>query len=55
MHEELHIPCDICVPGVLNFEDGQAPSQTKLSVDSLTGKGIRDILRRVENGAKVKF
>lgn len=34
---------------------GQAPSQTKLSVDSLTGKGIRDILRRVENGAKVKF
>ena len=38
-----------------NGAAGQAPSQTKLSVDSLTGKGIRDILRRVENGAKVKF
>lgn len=38
-----------------NGSAGQAPSQTKLSVDSLTGKGIRDILRRVENGAKVKF
>lgn len=34
---------------------GQAPSQTKLSVENLTGRGIRDILRRVENGAKVKF
>lgn len=38
-----------------NGASGQAPSETKLSVDALTGKGIRDILRRVENGAKVKF
>lgn len=38
-----------------NGAAGQAPSETKLSVDALTGKGIRDILRRVENGAKVKF
>lgn len=38
-----------------NGAAGQAPSETKLSVDALTGKGVRDILRRVENGAKVKF
>lgn len=38
-----------------NGAAGQAPCETKLSVDALTGKGIRDILRRVENGAKVKF
>ena len=38
-----------------NGAAGQAPCETKLSVDALTGKGIRDILRRVESGAKVKF
>lgn len=32
-----------------------APSKNQRSVESLSGRGIRDILRRVENGAKIKF
>ncbi len=33
----------------------QAAIQSRAGVDNLTGRGIREILRRVENGAKVKF
>ena len=38
-----------------NGSEGHAPAHTAPDVGSLTGKGIRDILRRVEKGAKVKF
>ena len=38
-----------------NGAGGRAPAKSQQSVESLTGKGIRDILRRVENGAKIKF
>lgn len=38
-----------------NGSSGKAPAKSQQSVESLTGKGIRDILRRVENGAKIKF
>ncbi len=34
---------------------GAAPAASQTGVESLSGKGIRDILRRVENGAKIKF
>ncbi len=33
----------------------RAPSQSHTSVENLTGRGIRDILHRVEKGAKIKF
>ncbi len=33
----------------------QSGISEKKNVDALTGRGIRDILRRVEKGAKVKF
>lgn len=33
----------------------KAPSKSKSGVENLTGRGIRDILRKVENGAKIKF
>lgn len=32
-----------------------AAVQSRAGVENLTGRGIREILRRVENGAKVKF
>ena len=38
-----------------NGVKGQSGISRKTSVEHLTGRGIRDILRRVENGAKVKF
>lgn len=38
-----------------NGATGKAPSQSKTSVQNLSSKGIRDILKRVENGAKIKF
>lgn len=38
-----------------NGADGKAPVKSQRSVESLSGRGIRDILRRVENGAKIKF
>lgn len=38
-----------------NGTAGGAPQDSRTSVESLTGRGIRDILRRVENGAKIKF
>ncbi len=38
-----------------NGSTGHAPVDTSADVRSLTGRGIRDILRRVEKGAKVKF
>ena len=38
-----------------NGSRGRAPAQSQTSVESLTGKGIRDILKRVANGAKIKF
>ncbi len=38
-----------------NGSAGKAPSHSKTSVQNLSSKGIRDILRRVENGAKIKF
>lgn len=38
-----------------NGAGGVSPAKTTADVRSLTGKGIRDILRRVEKGAKVKF
>ena len=38
-----------------NGAGGASPARTTTDVRSLTGKGIRDILRRVEKGAKVKF
>ena len=38
-----------------NGMDGKAPQSSKGSVEGLTGRGIRDILKRVENGAKIKF
>ncbi|MBE6587485.1 MAG: hypothetical protein E7647_03615 [Ruminococcaceae bacterium] len=34
---------------------GRAPAKSQSGVESLSGRGIRDILRRVENGAKIKF
>lgn len=34
---------------------GASPASSQQSVESLSGRGIRDILRRVENGAKIKF
>ncbi len=34
---------------------GKSPAHSTTSVDSLSGRGIREILRRVENGAKIKF
>ena len=33
----------------------RAPSNNQTGVENLTGRGIRDILRRVEKGAKIKF
>ena len=38
-----------------NGVKGQSGIARKTSVENLTGRGIRDILRRVEKGAKVKF
>ena len=38
-----------------NGASGKAPLQSKPSVQGLSSKGIRDILKRVENGAKIKF
>lgn len=38
-----------------NGAGGSAPAKSDQSVENLTGKSIRDILRRVENGAKIKF
>ena len=38
-----------------NGVKGQSGIARKTSVEHLTGRGIRDILRRVEKGAKVKF
>ena len=38
-----------------NGDSSRSGYQSARSVDGLTGRGIRDILRRVENGAKVKF
>ncbi len=38
-----------------NGAHGSAPAQSSKSVENLSGKSIRDILRRVENGAKIKF
>lgn len=38
-----------------NGVSGLSPVSTSQSADKLTGRGIRDILRRVEKGAKVKF
>ncbi len=38
-----------------NGTGGTSPAKTSQDVRSLTGKGIRDILRRVEKGAKVRF
>ena len=38
-----------------NGSSSSSPVSTRTGVDSLTGRGIRDILRRVEKGAKVKF
>lgn len=38
-----------------NGVKGQSGISRKTSVEHLTGRGIRDILRRVEHGAKVKF
>ena len=34
---------------------GTSPAQSQQGVENLSGKGIREILRRVENGAKIKF
>ena len=38
-----------------NGSQGKAPSKSKTSVQNLSSKSIRDILKRVENGAKIKF
>ena len=38
-----------------NGAAGKAPFKSKSSVQNLSSKGIRDILKRVENGAKIKF
>ena len=34
---------------------GVSPAQSQQGVENLSGRGIREILRRVENGAKIKF
>ena len=34
---------------------GASPAQSHKGVENLSGRGIREILRRVENGAKIKF
>lgn len=34
---------------------GTSPAQSQQGVENLSGRGIREILRRVENGAKIKF
>lgn len=38
-----------------NGGGGASPAKTSADVRALTGRGIRDILRRVEKGAKIKF
>lgn len=38
-----------------NGISSKAPAKSRSSVENLTGRKIRDILRRVENGAKIKF
>lgn len=38
-----------------NGSGGASPASISQDVGSLSGKGIRDILRRVEKGARVKF
>jgi len=38
-----------------NGAGGNAPASSTIGVENLSGRGIRDILRRVEKGAKIKF
>ncbi len=38
-----------------NGKGARAPAKTKAAVEALSSKGIRDILRRVENGQKIRF
>lgn len=40
---------------VENGAAGKASAKSQKSVEGLTGRSIRDILRRVENGAKIRF